>query len=633
MKLIKYFFISAFAIFSITAAAILFIPSFVDMHSYKGFFEKSISQHLGYKVKINGDFQVQMLPNIRIYADNITIAPTSGDGNLATINSAMISKKLSDFISFNSMYGEIIINRPNLNLKVTNDGNFNWEPLKYKNSSYYSRQIKNILNSVPNFEVIKIENANVNYHNLQNNKISEYKNLYFSANNKNIENVVLALKYKYKQQPVNIKSNINLKNINSIKTKVIVKHNDYIAEFNGFINKLYKLHKAEAIGKLQLQLINAKSLNFINERIALMNKYIDLNNSHISSNLSLSKNKLLLSTLKIDSEQNKLEGSGEYSIKSGKKTINVSFDAEQFIVNKPQIDKKKGTKHKLVWPEDNLDFSMLNNITSTINLKCIRCIYADKEFEQLNFRTSLENNNLVINQFSLETKQGGNLKFSATAGLNNPVALELKGEFVNLDPFKLTNINFAKNINSKFTGKTAFTLKGSSLKAMLANMQGSLSLNNSSAIFYKTDSANLFEFLKTGLTHQNGYSQAELTDFNFNTIIRDGVARSSDITFNLNTMPNKAKGKFDIANLTLNGRVDPENISTNNLGVNLTGNVNNLTVIADRITPKGVVDSQGRVISKALKKQRKQREVKTHFDYDDKTNMKQNVQQYLFGNQ
>lgn len=610
--------------------AIFSAPTFINWKENKGLIENIISDYTGYKTKIQGDLQVQILPNPKIYAEGLSLESMSGDQNLAKVGHIIITKELSDLLSFDFSFDNIVINRPQVNLVVEEGGNRNWEPLKVKNSNYYGPKLKNLISKLTKFKSISVENGSLLYTDIEDEKNKDISNIYATISSADSSVIKLESKGVYKAIDHQLNLQLNLRTNGAAKLSTKLTSKGYDLDLNGMINEMYNFRKINFRGKLAAKIENANDISLYKSVDKIKDKYLDLKNVDLDSEVTISKNSFKAQILKFTAINKDLKGDVSLEKRNNNGyDVNLDLDIMSLDIKKPKVEAKKASKFE--WSDNLIDFSFLNNISFNASVKCEKCTYGKKVFRQANLSASLENNNLIVRQLSIKSENGGFLKLSTTAGLNSPVAFEVKAEASDFPLHTLMPNVFNGVSEFDLEGNANFLATGVSPKAMFSNLSGTFKFKTLKTKLNSINSTSL-KSLADGVFKNKAkvnYS-THLGDIKFEGALRDGVFRSSDISFILNDNQVVSKGKFDLANLTMGYRVEPANLSRNNLGIVISGNINNLEIIEDKITPKGVVDGFGRVVTTNIVKKSKKADINTPFDFNDKANLDQNVQEYLF---
>lgn len=628
MKKLQLALLFILAVSTILVVAVFALPSFINWQNNKGFIENIASDFLGYHIKIKGDLQVQLLPNPKVYAQNITVDSLSGNENLVEIEHVIVNKKLSDLFVFDFSIENMEINRPTINLTVDESGSKNWEPLKIKNSNYYSRKLKNTVLGLIEFKNVTIENAKITYTNITEEKNLDVSNIYLDIESANrVMNINGNGVFADKEQKINLK--LDLSNADSARLSSKLSNEEYMFDVKGIISNIFNLNRAQFNGKIRSEFADANNINLDNALFKFNKRYFNLKNFKLESDFILSKNKLALSAIKVDSKYNKLTGSFDYAKNKDKFNIALDLDIDKLYIE--EGENMENSNNKLEWSDTALDFSFLNNLNLGVSINCLECTYGEQKFYQANLKSSLEHNNLIINQFVLKTDKENFAKVSATIGLNSPVSAEIKLESQNFPLDTILPKNITEKIGVDLNGNATFSSSGTSYKSLFANLTSSFDLTLADVILRRINVSSTKAMLEGLLKNKYRTNfDVKAQPIALKGTVRDGVLRTADVEMETDYQSIMAKGKLDLANLTMNYRIEPTNLTRKNLGAVISGNINNPDIISDKITPKGVIDGFNRIVTTRIINKPNKPKIKVPFDFDDKPNLRKNVEEYLF---
>tara|TARA_Y100001960_G_C14772251_1_gene880814 strand:- start:975 stop:2867 length:1893 start_codon:yes stop_codon:yes gene_type:complete len=628
MKKLQFALVLLLTISVLVILAIFAAPTFINWQNNKGIVENLASDFLGHRVHINGDLQVQLLPNPKIYAEDIIIDSVSGGEKIAEIEHVVLTKQLSDVFLLNMSVDEMVVNRPKVTFITDAGGSNNWEPLKVKNSSYYSRKVKNAVIGLVNFKHVVFENASVSYINELEDKTTAVTNIYADLNT---TSSIIELKgssiFNEVEQKMRVK--LDISRSNAIKLDSSVSNQEYMVSLKGLVSNPYNFKRAQFVGRVESEFEDGNKLKFNKTISDLMQKYVDLKQLKFSADVTASKNKFDVSMIDLDSKYNTVRGNVSYDGTNAITDLDFKLEMDKLYIKAE--DNAPVVNSELKWSEDPLDFSFANNLRVNASLSCSECTYGNMTFYQVNLKSTLENSNLIVNQFNLKANDKGYIKLSATAGLNAPFAFETKMELNEFPLYMLVGQTIKNKAEFLLNGGANFSASGSTEKDVFSNLTGSFDLDLVDLELKGIDDSSVKGFVDGILFNKNRVKfDSKVGEVELKGSVRDGVLRNTDTYFDLSGEEIIAKGKFDLANLTANYRIEPTDLRRNNLGVVISGNINNLEVTSDKITPKGVVDGFNRLVTTSIVKKAKRKEVKTPFDFQDTYNLEKNVKDYLF---
>ncbi|MCP4354101.1 MAG: AsmA family protein [Proteobacteria bacterium] len=634
MKKIYVSFLIFISLIFLLLLLILGASNFINWGDHKNIVESVFTKYLGVDTKINGNLEISIFPNFRVYAENVEIKSFSGDANLLEMQHLLIYKNLKDLVLLDASIDELIINRPKLNLEIAKDGNPNWEPLKIRNNSYYSRQMQSFAKRITNFKKINIENGLVSYKNSLINENYDVSNIYLDF--LNVESKISA-DYKFTiKEDYELLTKLDLKDLSNIRSVANLNSDSLKFGIHGVLTNYSDLSKLTFFGKSELSVRDITKLKHAEGVVfETLRKYVNLDDLVAKSDFTYSKNSLSVPKFEIKTAENELSGnlSWRFNKRDGN-SVSTELNAKQIKIRENKSLEKYFDMDNLA--ESTLDFSFIKDLNIGAALICESCSYGDKTLRDINLRANLANNSLIVNQLSFKASEEGiegrtgSLNMTAIVGFNNPIGFESKQEFNNFPLYTILPKSTKDRIKFNVDGKLNLSSSGNTIKTMSSNLSGNMDMYLRNVELQNIDASNLKAMTKNFLQGNNdAHYNTPVSDLKLEGVIRDGVLRHSDIMFNIYNAGYETKGKFDLANLTLNYRVAPLYISKESLGEVVRGKVTAPEIIQDKVTPRGVIDGYGRLVTKEVI-EKSDRKIETHFDYNDKANMRENVMKYLF---
>jgi AsmA protein len=128
-KAIKWVAIVAGALVALVIIALLIIPTFVDLQSYKPRIEKMVSEATGRPFSIGGDIDLSLFPWVGFSTSDIHLgnAPGFQEKDLASVKSIEVRVKLIPLISKDIQVKRFILEGPQIALEKSKSGRTNWE--------------------------------------------------------------------------------------------------------------------------------------------------------------------------------------------------------------------------------------------------------------------------------------------------------------------------------------------------------------------------------------------------------------------------------------------------------------------------------------------------------------------------
>jgi len=135
-KTIKWIAIVGGALVALVIIALLVVPSFVDLQSYKPRIEKMVSEATGRPFSIGGDIDLSLFPWVGFSSSDIHLGNPPGfeKKDFASLKSVEVRVKLIPLISKDIQVKRFIIEEPRIALEKSKSGRTNWEDLGKKST-------------------------------------------------------------------------------------------------------------------------------------------------------------------------------------------------------------------------------------------------------------------------------------------------------------------------------------------------------------------------------------------------------------------------------------------------------------------------------------------------------------------
>ncbi|MGD8983937.1 MAG: AsmA family protein [Desulfobacteraceae bacterium] len=133
-KTIKWIAIVGGALVALVIIALLIVPSFVDLQSYKPRIEKMVSEATGRPFSIGGDIDLSLFPWVGFSSSDIHLGNPPGfeEKDFASLKTIEVRVKLIPLISKDIQVKRFIIEEPRIALEKSKSGRTNWEGIGKK---------------------------------------------------------------------------------------------------------------------------------------------------------------------------------------------------------------------------------------------------------------------------------------------------------------------------------------------------------------------------------------------------------------------------------------------------------------------------------------------------------------------
>ncbi|KPK25206.1 MAG: hypothetical protein AMK69_14895 [Nitrospira bacterium SG8_3] len=135
-KVIKWVIMVAGGLVALVIIALLIVPSFVDLQSYKPRIEKMVSDATGRPFSIGGDIDLSLFPWVGFSSSDIHLGNPPGfkEKDFASLKTIEVRVKLIPLISKDIQVKRFIMEEPRIALEKSKSGRTNWEDMGKKSA-------------------------------------------------------------------------------------------------------------------------------------------------------------------------------------------------------------------------------------------------------------------------------------------------------------------------------------------------------------------------------------------------------------------------------------------------------------------------------------------------------------------
>jgi len=143
-KVIKWVIMVAGGLVALVIIALLIVPSFVDLQSYKPRIEKMVSDATGRPFSIGGDIDLSLFPWVGFSSSDIHLGNPPGfkEKDFASLKTIEVRVKLIPLISKDIQVKRFIMEEPRIALEKSKSGRTNWEDMGKKSAEAAPRPKK-----------------------------------------------------------------------------------------------------------------------------------------------------------------------------------------------------------------------------------------------------------------------------------------------------------------------------------------------------------------------------------------------------------------------------------------------------------------------------------------------------------
>ncbi|WP_419175994.1 AsmA family protein [Desulfosediminicola sp.] len=128
-KIVKYFAFISGGLALVLVAAILIVPSLVDVQKYKPVIEEKLADATGRKVSLGGDIKLSLFPWVGVSLADFQIANPEGfaEATFLQVNAFQAHVKVMPLLSREIYVDKIVLDGPQVYLEKRKDGKVNWQ--------------------------------------------------------------------------------------------------------------------------------------------------------------------------------------------------------------------------------------------------------------------------------------------------------------------------------------------------------------------------------------------------------------------------------------------------------------------------------------------------------------------------
>lgn len=606
MKIVKYFVIMLVVLIVLGVAVLGGGYYYVTHTDQAALLSKLVKKFSGYELILDGEAEVQLLPQPSLKANKITIPAFSGEEPLFTAENVDMRIRVSGFSLDKIILEHLTVESPTAYLYQPKTGLANWEdPYNRKSSSSGGT----VMLPIGQIMKVDIKNAQFTYINLKDEMEQKLTKADLSITGGNAQKTVLSSNGILNTKPYTLNGDFNLEDLSTIGADVTLSSQGVTADVNGVIkDNLFNGNinvRVPDINKLTREFGQARL--FPNSRPSALPLHVrtgiimkeDGSFSFNNLNLDMDKYLALSGTVRYRPvhKSNKFMVEGDINISP----INLTQlglcepKAKSAPVTTPAV-KKKGAP----WDDKPFDLVALRSTDANINLVIDNITCGNLPLRKVNAAVKNTDNTLGVNGAVIGLASDGKVTVNATINhsgrlngnveiLPEPLPVEI---FLSGNLAEKTHIPLNGNINLNFSGNSTRaivqTLDGNiNLKAQNGRIPGQAFANLS------VDFAKFLGFL--------GNTNGELALFEANYRIEDGIMRTDKLIVQTKdgVLNVKGEGKIDLPNWKINYRVDPavdSSIASLKVPFKITGDLSKPTIVPEVVNKENIATGIGALI-------------------------------------
>lgn len=488
MKLVKKLSsIVASIIIILAIGGYIFVRNF-DLNRYKPYIEDIVFNATGRTLNMGGDahLAISLIPTVVINDVSLSNASWAQNQNMAEMNKLEIKFAIMPLLKNQIVIDKLILHGTKVYLEKSETGEKNWvfdiKAKKTNKVKSVSSDVKTATEATVGTVLIAhnviISDGVLNYYDAKTNTnhLLEIENINTKLNGLD-KPLIIAAKMKYNGDKIGIDASINT--INSVI-------NDDKLDFDAKIEALNV--KADLSGSVVNVLSNpvyAIEGNIYNPKgnfsLPEINLITRIDGDNTSASIELKK--LLLA-------ENEVTGKGDVDWSKDKPEVNIDLMSSSFNINDFISDKKqafviptliKSANALTFVPNDTINFSYLNMINGSINLKVDNLILPEKaELKNLAIKAKLQNGMLKMSPISVDMGEGKIIADVSVAVSTNSIKADIKAKDLKVQDIEKSLFDNASALKISQGGDLILDISlsssGNTYRKLSENMDGNLVL-------------------------------------------------------------------------------------------------------------------------------------------------------------
>jgi uncharacterized protein involved in outer membrane biogenesis len=562
---------------------------YVSNQPPKSFIESNIKRFTGYTARLEGDVTLSLWPKLDVTMENVTVQAFSGERPLFVGENILV--RLPEWLSL--LDGLIIdtvqVDNPAVYLHQPKTGLPNWES-PYRRGGRSSGEV-----SLIPINDLKVTNLNFTLRDEQAGYTRKLEKVNVTIAGHDSSSLNLAAAGRYNTWPFQINGRFGAQDPSeiplllgarlpqvSLDIKGVVKNRSIfqgeISVLSPKLEDMLKIYAPQAVlpGRLDLPL-----------KLKVAGQFGALRQQVDTMNISLG-------------EAVNLAGKAQVSLVD--KNASAQVKAASLNLTRLGLCREggdtSGQKGNSPWNDTPLGLSVLREWMLDIRLDIQNLSCAGQPFQAVSFRVANDRQNFTLHDFALYSGSGKVLAqagFDIRKGLSGSVDMTL----VRLPVEGFLSDKLRQKIQLPLNGDIKLTMAGQTTRELAASLEGRVDVSATEGKIPGSFITGMALSLEKALAGVRG-AGGELDKFVARYSLADGVARAEEVE--LRTAKGQihlvAEGKIDIANWTINHRLEPVVEASTILKVPITvrGSLSNPAIVPEVATLENLATGVGAVV-------------------------------------
>lgn len=574
-KLIKIFAV----VFVVLAAMGILLPSLVSKDLVKKKLIEQVQSATGREFKIGGDISVHIFPFTTVTMNDVSLSGIDKSEKKPFVSLKVLDVGVDLFALFKKevLIKKLVLDDPEINLHINAAGKNNWTFGAKKNedksaaSGSGQTSSTSALPSEISLSNVKISNAKVTFLDETTKKSWQLDKANLSLSASGLQSPLTAKgSGEWQGKAVKLYSEINTLKAyfdNKKSDVVFTAQSDlFDMEFKG------SAERQQFVGDLKIKSDSLKSV-----QAWLDPKSKSAFQSPLALNLATKADcipgKCDFKKTSITLDDIKAQGSLSVEYGGRKPIIAIDLDADELNLTPflPPEQNKQASSYSFIsdanaaagsWSNAPLDFSALNSVNATVNIKAGKLFIRNVKIGKTTLRARVDNGRLSCDVIDADLYSGkGNFTIIADA---NSYIVEKRISLKNIEaqPFLKDAMN-EERLSGKANMQAVFVTRGGSESEMISNLQGNGSLKFLDGSIKGLDIAGMVRNIQSA--YKDVKTDSQKTDFaelGGTFTIVNGIVKNSDLAMKAPLMRLSGNGQVDLPARKVNYRLKPEIVQT-----------------------------------------------------------------------
>lgn len=648
MKLVKALAILLVLLFVLAVAGVVVGPMFVDWGANRGKVEAMIKDATGYQVVLKGDIVVKTLPKPYVQLGGIEVLPHTGDRKIFAADNIRADISLPHLFSLQLAFEQISLSNTAVVLARDAAGAANWENPATKGKSSGDGTLS--LGPVTSLGVIVLDGLRFTFDDQPMAKRLVLEGDTLRITGTNLDAVGVTLKGRLNGLPLDMSGTFNLGTLASIGLDTRLTLAENRLKLKGLL-----ISGADGgyVGDAELDM--PKPLQVVRD-LRLMDDVpnVPAENMVVSGSVKLMSNLRQVDKLRLRINDMQVEGDVLQRLEKNavaELTAKLNIDKLDLDAYLPAPVDEAPSTGGAPWTDDPIDLSAFQKGTTKLDLTIGKLTYKARTFDNVRLRVNAEGSTAAFDEIGLDAGKG-QLRGRGRIDIGTPARYNFNFKLTEMPLESLLGAGAKDYFRIPLNADTDFQMSGNTSRELVSTLSGKLSFNATQGTLVGLDVADLAIALQNFISDRRVERSSILSALSGSVVVDQGVVQGNDFTFKSGDVEVTGGGRIDLGSWTVNYRLRPVVASTKLgsvvLPVTVRGPLNRPAIVPDLLTPQGIGAGVGALIggpvgaavgnvlgtaaegtAGASPTAPVSGKAQLPFDFNDKSNLKDNVRKFL----